>query len=159
MSPSFPLAFPAHFPSCPFISGRFPLISWSLPLQSLHVLVMPPFTSLQQLCISAHFPFICPPSFPLYFPCVSPSLSICIATSSPKGCQKHRVLQRVRQKEAEDPSRQRAGRGIRAWDPCFSTPAPRRLFLAPNNVGGYPKAAASIFRAFAYTLYIIYICI
>ena len=33
----------------------------------------------------------------------------------------------------ENPNQQRAGRGIRAWDPCFGTPAPRRLCLVERH--------------------------
>ena len=56
----FPLNFPHISPSCPFISGRFALNFLVTSLQSLHVLVMPPFTSLH----SSAFPHMSP-SFPL----------------------------------------------------------------------------------------------
>ena len=119
-----------------------------------------------------------PPSFPVMslsvplrlpfmFPCFPPLLSLhflAFPLRSPvffREKQKTRVSQHVRkhavkgrvfpdfrQKEAENPNQQRAGRGIRAWDPCFVTPAPQRLRLVERDVGrrggGYPLSSLKL---------------
>ena len=140
MSLSVPLRFP-------FISPCFPVMSTSCPL---HVLAFP--------CISS-------PHFPAR-PCISPSLPGIFVSKKmyfflekerdvshvfAKGCQKH-SSSRFQQKEPENPNRQRAGRGIRAWDPCFA-PAPRRHFLVEHHqvaaryVGTPPPRALDAWRS------------
>ena len=43
--------------------------------------------------------------------------------------QKHRVFQIFGNRRQEAQASKKAGRGNRAWDPCFVTPASRRLRL------------------------------
>ena len=122
--PSLPLHFSFLSPSLPF---QFPFVSLSVPLAFIS-------TSCPLHVLS--FPFISRPSFCLRFPCISPSLpgifprnKKVVFNVSQNGGRKYDVFPGFRQKEAEHPNQQRAGTGIRAWDPCFATPARRRLFF------------------------------
>ena len=125
---------PLHFPcmSRSFIASHFPTspVPFHFPLLSCHVDFL--FPSL----ISLHFL-----AFPLcsqYFP----QQTRFFQRFRNQDVQAHRVFPDFRQKEAGTPNQQRAGRGNRAWDPCFATPAPRRLRLverhqiAARSVGG-----------------------
>ena len=103
MSLSVPLCFP-------FISRCFPVMSTSYFLPSFP-------------CTSLHFPFA-----PQYFPQKQTQL---FQRFRKEDVQKHRVFLGKRRQEAQ--ASKRAGRGNRAWDPCFATPAPRRLRLVERH--------------------------
>ena len=127
-SPSFiPLARPPHFsflpPSCPF---QFPFVSLSFPLDFLSFPLPVPCMSLNIPLFPLHVPFIFPalplrfPFFPRYVHAFSsrgsqdpgpPKIS---ETGSFQRFRKTEVKQRgfvLGWKEAENPNRQRAGRG------------------------------------------------
>ena len=109
--------------SCPF---QFPLFPFHFPLLSCHVdFLFPPLLSLHFLA----FP-LCSQYFPQKKNTKKARFSSVFAKRT---SNKHRVFPDVRQKEAGNPNQQRAGRGIRAWDPCFATPAPRRLRLVEHH--------------------------
>ena len=158
-----PLHFPMYVPffrreSFPYISRRadwfpcalFPFPSPCTPLFSFLSLACPfqfPFVSLA--CPAAFLSCRLPISSPhfLALPCISPLLpNISIKKHGfPAFSQLGRP--NFRQKEAGTPTQQRAGRGNRAWDPCFVTLAPRRLRLVERHqiaarslggVGGLP---------------------
>ena len=96
-------------PLCfPFTSPCFPVMSTSYFLPSFP-------------CTSLRFPFA-----PQYFP----QQNTVVPAFSQKGSQ---TTQSFPQKEAGNPNQQRAGREIRAWDPFFATPAPRRLRLVERH--------------------------
>ena len=114
--------------ACPFSSPLFP---FHFPLLSCHVdFLFPSLTSLHFL------------AFPLCSPNMSRAKTRFFQRFRNHDVQKHRVFPDFWQKEAGTPNQQRAGRGNRAWDPCFATPAPRRLRLvkrhqiAARSVGG-----------------------
>ena len=148
------------FHVCPVLSSR---------VISLHL----PSCRLVSLCVvSSCFPFL-PPALPCFQFCPSAFLSCRLPISSlislhflafplcspifpakKHGFPAFSQLGRpdFRQKEAGTPTQQRAGRGNRAWDPCFPTPAPRRLLLVERHQiaarcltsgggGGYPLSS------------------
>ena len=92
----------------PFVSLSFPLVfrSCRLPISSPHLLALP--------CIS-----LCSPVFP--------TKTQFSQRFRKEDVKQYRVFPDFRQKEAGNPNQQRAGRGIRAWDPCFvsGTPSPQ----------------------------------
>ena len=93
-------------PLCfPFMSRCFPVMSTSYFLPSFP-------------CTSLHFPFA-----PQMLPAKKHGF-FCVFTIR---------IPYFLQKEAGTPNQQRAGRGNRAWDPCFATPAPRRLRLVERH--------------------------
>ena len=133
---------PLVFISVPFMSLSvplcFPLISRCFPVMSTSYF-LPSFP-----CTSLHFPFA-----PQYFPPKNTVVSGVFAKRTSKNTE---LFPDLRQKEAGNPSQQRAGREIRAWDSCFATPAPRRLRLDPpkpyvfdvgrgGKGGGYPLSS------------------
>ena len=99
-----------HLPSCRLVS--LCVVSISFPLRS------PCF----HFC-PLHVPFSSP-----WFPFRVPLLSCHVDFPFPP-----RVFPDFRQKEAGTPNQQRAGRGNRAWGPCFATPAPRRRGLVERH--------------------------
>ena len=150
---------PLHFPcmSRSFVASRiptspvvpigflvlcFPFIPPALPLFSLLSLACPfqfPFVSLS--CPAAFLSCRLPISSPhfLALPCISPLLpnvsrkkhgfsSVFTVRTS-----KAQSFPDFRQKEAGTPNQQRAGRGNQAWNPCFATPALRRLRLVERH--------------------------
>ena len=122
----------SHFPTSPvvpigFLVLCFPFIPPALPLLSF--LFQFPFVSLSfpAAFLSCRLPI----SFPhfLALPCISFLL--------PNISRKNTFFPAFSQ--SGTPSQQRAGRGNRAWDPCFATPAPRlveRHQIAARSVGG-----------------------
>ena len=123
-----------HFPTSPvvpigFLVLCFPFILPALPLFSLLSLSCPfqfPFVSLSfpVAFLSCRLP-ISSPHF-LALSCIFPLL-LSISRKKTRFFQrfckgdveKHRVFPDFRQKEVGNPNQQRAGRGIRAWDPFF----------------------------------------
>ena len=113
------LSFPLHSPCfhfcpfhVPFSSQCFPFISRCFPVMSTSYF----FPSLP--CTSLHFP--CAPS-------ISRKKTRSFQRFRKEGVQKHRVFSRFSAKG------ERAGRGIRTWDPCLATPAPRRLSFSGTS--------------------------
>ena len=138
----------SHIPTSPvvpigFLVLCFPFIPPALPLFSLLSPACPfqfPFVSLS--CPAAFLSCRLPISSPhfLALPCISPLLPNISRKRTQlfhrfrnSDIQKHRVFPDFRQKEAGTPNQQRAGRGNRAWDPCFATLAPRRLRLVERH--------------------------
>ena len=98
--------YPFHVPfSSPLFPFHFPLLTWHVDF------LFPPLISLHFL------------AFPLCSPMI-PAKNTVFPAFSQLGRPK---FPDFRQKEAGTPNQQRVGRGNRAWDPCFATPAPRRL--------------------------------
>ena len=82
--------------------------------------------------VSLHFPFA-----PQYFP----PKTLCFQRFRKDDVQKHRVFQIFGKRMQEAQASKKAGRGHRAWDPCFATPGPRRLRLVERHQipgGGAP---------------------
>ena len=72
-------------------------------------------------------------AFPLCSP-VFPAKKHGFSSVFAKGTSKNtEFFPDFRQKEAGNPNQQKAGSGNRAWDPCFATPAPRRLRLVERH--------------------------
>ena len=71
--------------------------------------------------VSLHFPFA-----PQYFPQKKHGFSSVFAKRTSKTIEFFQIFGK-RMQEAQ--ASKKAGRGNRAWDPCFATPAPRRLRL------------------------------
>ena len=100
--------------SCPF---QFPLCPFHFPLLSCHVdFPIPPLISLHFLA-------------PQYFPKKSGFYSV-FAKRTSKNTEFFQMFGKRRQ---EAQTSKRAGRGKRAWDPCFVTLAPRRLRLVERH--------------------------
>ena len=75
--------------------------------------------------VSLHFPFA-----PQYFPQKKHGFSSVFAKRTSKNIEFFQILGK-RMQEAQ--ASKKAGRGNRAWDPCFATPAPRRLRLVERH--------------------------
>ena len=75
--------------------------------------------------VSLHFPFA-----PLYFPQKKHGFSSVFAKRTFKNIEFFQIFGK-RMQEAQ--ASKKAGRGNRAWDPCFATPAPRRLRLVERH--------------------------
>ena len=118
------LSFPLHSPlfsflslACPF---QFPFVSLSCPAAFLSCRL--PISSPHFTCTSLHFP-----SAPQYFQQKTRFSSVFTIRTS----KNTEFFPDFLQKEAGTPNQQRAGRGNRAWDPCFATP--RRLRLVERH--------------------------
>ena len=124
-----------HLPSCRLVSLCFVSLSFSLHSPCFHFCPFHvPFSS---PLFPFHFPFaflscrlpISSPHFPA-LPCVSPLLpSISRKQHGFSSVFRKEDVQKntecfpdFRPQEAGNPNQQRAGRGNRAWDPCFATP-------------------------------------
>ena len=127
----FPCAlFPFHsftlpcFHFCPFhVPFSSPLFTFHFPLLSCHVdFLFPPLISLHFLACP-----LCSPVFPAKKNTVFPVFS---QRGRPKTQSFSQIFSKRRQ---EAQASERAGRGNRAWDPCFATPAPRRLRLVERH--------------------------
>ena len=119
---------------CPlfsFHSPCTPLVFISVPFMSLSVPLCFPFISpcFPAMSTSYFLPFL---AFPLCSP-VFPAKKHGFSSVFAKRTSTNTVFPDLRQKEAGNPNQQRAGRGIRAWDPCFATPAPWRLRLVERH--------------------------
>ena len=75
--------------------------------------------------VSLHFPFA-----PQYFPQKKHGFSSVFAKRTSKNIEFFQIFGK-RMQEAQ--ASKKAGRGNRAWDPCFATPAPRRLRLVERH--------------------------
>ena len=75
--------------------------------------------------VSLHFPFA-----PQYFPQKTHGFSSVFAKRTSKNIEFFQIFGK-RMQEAQ--ASKKAGRGNRAWDPCFATPAPRRLRLVERH--------------------------
>ena len=106
-----------HLPSCRVVSLCFVSLAFSLHSPCFHFCPL----------ISLHFR-----AFPLCSP-IFPTKNTVFPAFSQLGHPKPQSFPDFRQKEAGTPNQQRAGRGNRAWDPCFATPAPRRLRLVEHH--------------------------
>ena len=125
----FPCAlFPFHSPGTPPCCHFCPLHVLSVPL--CFPFISRCFPVMSTSYSSPHF---------LALPCISPLLPNISRkkTHFPAflqlGRPKPQSFPDFRQKETGTPNQQRAGRGNRAWDPCFATPAPRRLRLVERH--------------------------
>ena len=164
------LSFPLHSPSFSFLSlscpFQFPFVSLScpvafltcgLPISSPHFLAFPlcspvfpakntVFPAFSQsvrkhrvfLDFSLHF---------LAFPLGSPVFSTTkhgFPAFSQRGHPKTQGFPDFLQKQAGNPNQQKAGRGNRAWDPCFATfsgtSSNRRAVRGGGGVGGQNPA-------------------
>ena len=115
----------------PFDSLCTPLVFISVPFMSLSVPLCVPFISPCFPVMSTSY-FL--PAFPSWhFPTCSPAFSS-KKHVFPQDVKKHRVF---RQKGGRKPKPAKSRQGIRAWDRCFATLAPRRLRL----VGRYEVTA------------------
>ena len=74
--------------------------------------------------VSLHFPFA-----PQYFPQKKHGFP----AFSQRGRPKTEFFQIFGKRMQEAQASKKAGRGNRAWDPCFATPAPRRLRLVERH--------------------------
>ena len=118
----------SHFPTSPVVSIGFlvlcfPFIPPALPLFSFLSLSCPSQFSFVSLSFPLAFlPCRLPISSPhfLALACISPLLPS-IFPQQTRFFQRFRKkdIPDFRQKERGNPNQQRAGRGIRAWDPCF----------------------------------------
>ena len=125
--------FALQSPLTPPVFIYFPFMSLSVPLHVLFSSRSFPFL----LSCHVNFPSPACPCISLFFlpsfPCNSLHFPFAPRYFSPKTRFSNVLAKRTsntvfayfRQKEADNPNQQRAGRGIRAWDPCFETPAPR----------------------------------
>ena len=118
------LSFPLHSPCFHFCPLHVPFSSPLFPCPAAFLSCRLPISSPHFTCTSLHFP-----SAPQYFQQTNTGFP----AFSQLGRPKHRVFPDFLQKEAGTPNQQRAGRGNRAWDPCFATPAPRRLRLVERH--------------------------
>ena len=75
--------------------------------------------------VSLHFPFA-----PQYFPQKIHGFFSVFAKRTSKNIEFFQIFGK-RMQEAQ--ASKKAGRGNRAWDPCFATPAPRRLRLVERH--------------------------
>ena len=75
--------------------------------------------------VSSHFPFA-----PQYFPQKNTVFPAFLQRGRPKTYEFFQIFGK-RMQEAQ--ASKKAGRGNRAWDPCFATPAPRRLRLVERH--------------------------
>ena len=134
----------SHLPSCRLVSLSF--VSLSFPLHSPCFHVCPfyvPFSSPLFLfhfpLLSCHFDFLFPLislhflAFPLCSPVFPATKTRVFQRFHKEDVQKDRVFPDFLQKEAGNLNPQRAGRGVRAWDHCFVTPAFRRLRLVQRR--------------------------
>ena len=88
--------------------------------------------------------YVCMLALPLcspVFPAKKHGFSSVFAKRTSKNIEFFQIFGK-RMQEAQ--ASKKAGRGNRAWDPCFATPAPRRLRLMERHqiaarVGGPPK--------------------
>ena len=125
--------FPCHSTCTPLVFISVPVMSLSVPLCFPFIFrcfpdmwtsyFLPSFP-----CTSLHFPFA-----PQYFP----QKTLFFQRFRKEDVQKHRVFPdfslRFLAFPLGSPVQQKAGRGNRAWDPCFVTPAPRRLPLVERH--------------------------
>ena len=81
--------------------------------------------------VSLHFPFA-----PQYFPQKKDGFSSVFAKRTSKNIEFFQIFGK-RMQEAQ--ASKKAGRGNRAWDPCFATTAPRRLRLVERLPPPPPK--------------------
>ena len=132
----------------PFVSLSFPVafLTCGLPISSPHFLALPGISPLLPSISrkkTLFFPAFSQRGRPttqsfsrlfLALPCISPWLpsishkNTVFPAFSQRGPPKENL-----HKQAGNPNQQKAGRGNRAWDPCFSTPAPRRLRLVERH--------------------------
>ena len=90
--------------------------------------------------VSLHFPFA-----PQYFP----QKTLFFQRFRKDDVQKPEFFQIFGKRMQEAQASNKAGRGNRAWDPCFATPGPRRLRLverhqiAVRSLGGAPPPHVS----------------
>ena len=128
------LAVPPHCPCLYFfpfhVHFSSPSFPFHFPLLSCHVNCASPACPCISLsflpsfpCASLHCPFA-----PRYF-----SGKKWFYPRSRTKMSKTQIFADFRQRQAENLNQQRAGRGIRAWNPCFATPAPQRLFLVEHH--------------------------
>ena len=120
------LSFPLHSPCfhfCPFhVPFSSPFFPFHFPLLSCHVdFLFPPLISLHFLA----FP-LCSPVFPA-------KKKRFFRRFRKEDVQQHRVVPDFRQKGAGSPSQQKSRQGESSRDPCFATPAPRRLRLVERH--------------------------
>ena len=78
--------------------------------------------------VSLHFPFA-----PQYFP-QKARFSCVFAKRTTKNIEFFQIFgERMQEAQAS----QKAGRGNRAWDPCFATPAPQKTYVIDVGRGGF----------------------
>ena len=118
-----------------------PLSPWSLPLSPLSLSLSLCLSISLSLCVSLSLPLSL--SLSLCF-CLSLSLSYSLSLSLSLSfclhCSQQQSFPHFSQRR-QNTNQQRAGRGIRAWDPWLATPAPRGLFSVGRHSvrGGTPR--------------------
>ena len=137
----------------PFVSLSFPVafLTCGLPIFSPHFLALPcispllpsisrkkniVFPAFSQRGVQKHRVF---PDFSLHFlafflaPQYFPQTHTVFPAFSQRGHPKTQSFPDFLQKQAGNPNQQKAGRGNRAWDPCFATGSPKTTFSGTSS--------------------------